>query len=198
MPDIELFATDEEIFEIIKFLVGRECVFVGDRRRESVEYEQSCDVGSIQKLAEESPHMFVISEEWSESPLSVREVISSGSKLYYINPRCGGPSMQFYWGRRFKKEERDHLSATWFSYYPWYQSSVLNERMNQPLQLKAKYAQLLRIIRQGRRKIRPGKRLYWIGPQVERLVQNGLILVGLEGYPMEQILGKPGQPDLAI
>jgi len=133
----------------------------------------------------------VISEDHLESPLSAREVTTADEHFFYVDPRTGGPSLQFYWGRCVEKGARQHLSTSWLSYYSWYEDSVTGERKKVSKALLDTYFGCGEMIRAKYRKIQPGKRKFWISPTVENLVRSGTILVGLEGMSADQIFAVP-------
>jgi hypothetical protein len=118
-------------------------------------------------------------------------VTTADKHFFYVAPRSGGPSLLLYWGRQFEKDGRRHLSTTELSYYPWYENSVSHAREKPSKAFRSPYAKFVSAVRQSRRKIKAGKREYWISPNVEKLVRDGLVLVGLEDVPVEQILSLP-------
>lgn len=187
MAEIELFATEEEIGALVKWLLDRQCKLIPDRRYESDSPIRLSDLAEIKKTAEVTPHFFVIQEDLLESPPAIREIITSEKHFFYIDPRTGGPTLQFYWGRHFEKEQRC-LSPTWLSVYGWYEDSFSGEKKRPAKALLDIYSGFVKTVRAGRRKIRPGKREFWVSSRVENLVRAGAVLVGLEGMPVDQLL----------
>lgn len=188
MAEIEFFAVEDEIVGAIDWLLAQRCKFVPDIHYDSTPIIRVTRAVEIREIAASVPHFFVIREHLLESPLKMREVTAPDKHFFYIDPRTGGPSLQFYWGRHFKKENREHLSTTWLSYYNWYEDSVTGERKSVPKDLLEVYSGFGKLTRNGRRKIQPGRRPFFIGPTVEKLVREGTILVGLEEIPADRIL----------
>jgi|ERR1017187_2395710 hypothetical protein len=193
MAEIEFFAIEEEIIELVRWLLDRQCELVPDCHYESSRVNRMTKEPAIRSLAESTPHFFVIREDWVESPLSVREVTTTDKHFFYIDPRTGGPTLQFYWGRQFETDARKHLSATWLSSYRWYEDSVSHARKKPPKALAGLYSEFAKTVRGSRTRIKPGRRAYWISPHVAELVRAGMILVGLEGMPADQVLGVSGR-----
>lgn len=191
MAEIEFFAVEEEIVKVVSWLLDQRCILVPDMHYNSPAMARLTHLSEIRQVAVSTPHFFVIREDLLESPLSVREVTTTDKHFFYVDPRTGGPSLQFYWGRHVEKEGRQHLSASWLSYYNWYEDSVTGERKKVSKALLDIYSGCGNVIRAKRRKIKPGKREFWISQTVEQLVHSGTILVGLEGMPVDQILGAP-------
>lgn len=194
MPEIEFFGTDHEIAETATWLLDQQCVFVPDLHYESKVINQLTELAEIVKLSATIPHFFVLREDFVESPLFLREVSNADSHFFYIDPRTGGPSLQFYWGRSGEKEGYRHLSASWLSYYGWYEDSRTGDRKKPSKNLVSVYSAFAKLIKGSFRKIQPGKREYRISPSAESLVGSGGTLIGLEGIPSEQILGAMTNP----
>jgi hypothetical protein len=193
MAEIEFFAIEEEIGELVRWLLDRQCNLIPDCHYESSHAVRLTELPEIQRVAESAPHFFVIREDWLESSLNIREVTTAEKHFFYVEPRTGGPTLQFYWGRHFEREGRTHLSATWLSMYNWYEDSVSGERKKLPEALRDFYSAFAKTVRAGRRKIKPGKREFWVSPPVEDLVRAGAVLVGLEGMPVDQVLSAAPQ-----
>jgi hypothetical protein len=189
MAEIEFFATEEEIAETMFWLLDQRCTLIPDVHYDSGTITRLTQLSEIREVALSTPHFFVIREDLLESPLSVRKVTTTDKHFFYVDPRTGGPSLQFFWGRHVEKEGRQHLSASWLSYYNWYEDSVTGERKKPSTGILEIYSGFGKMIRAQRRTIQPGKRRFLIGPTVEKLVRRGTILVGLEGMPADQILG---------
>ncbi len=189
MAEIEFFAIEEEIVELVQWLLDRHCEFIPDLHYESLSFNRIAELAAVQSLGKSEPLFYVVREDLIESPVKVREVATTDKHFFYIDPRIGGPTLQFYWGRQFERDERMHFSATWLSYYSWYQNSVSGTRETPSKALRALYSEFARTVRASRRRIKPGKREFWISPNVEELVRAGVVLVGLEDMPVEVILG---------
>jgi hypothetical protein len=190
MAEIEFFATEEEIVEVLNWLLDQGCILIPDPKYDSSSITRLTQLSAIRKVAVSKSHFFVIREDLLESPLSLREVTTPAKHFFYIYPRTGGPTLQFWAGKQFEKEMRDHLSSSWLSYYSWYEDSTTGERKKVSKGLLDIYSGFTKMIRAKCRRIKPGKRVFWITPSVEKLVRRGVILVGLEAMRVDQILGQ--------
>ena len=185
MAEIEFFATEEEIGHMVRWLLDRQCELIPDWHYESGQAIRLTELGEIQSVAEATPHFYVIREDLVESPVNIREVTTADKHFFYIDPRTGGPMLQFFWGRHFEKDGQRHLSATWLSVYNWYEDSVSGDRKKPSETLLDLYSAFAKTVRGGRRKIKPGKRQFWVSPHVEDLIRGGTVLVGLEGMTVD-------------
>jgi hypothetical protein len=189
MAEIEVFATDDETVQLAKWLLDQGCELIPDSHYETGRPQQLTDLAAIQTISQTSPHFFAVRSDWVESPLRAREVNANDKHFFYIDPRTGGPTMEFYWGRDFEKEGCRHLSASWLSFNIWYEDSLTGERKKPPETLRRFYAEFAKNVRSGRRRIKPGVREFWISPRIEALVRDGTVLIGLENMSSDQILG---------
>jgi hypothetical protein len=121
MAEIEFFAFEDEICELVGWLLDQGCKLIPDCHYESGEPLRLTERAEIEKVAEDAPHFFVMREDLLESPPNMREVTTADKHFFYVDPRTGGPTLQFYWGRHFEREGHIHLSATWLSVYSWYE-----------------------------------------------------------------------------
>ncbi len=191
MAEIEFFGVEEEILEVVNWLLGQQCALIPDIHYDSKTVRRMTRALEIRDAAISIPHFFVIREELLESPLDVREVTTTDKHFFYIDPRTGGPSLQFYWGRHTEKEGQQQFSTSWLSYYDWYINSVTGAREKLSKDLLEIYSNCAKLIRTRRRKIQPGKRGFFISPIMEQLIRSGAVLIGLEGLSADQILDSP-------
>jgi hypothetical protein len=176
MAEIELFANHNEILDMMKIFL------------EAKSMRRLTDESEIAVLSEVSSLFFIVKEDLMESPLQFREVTTPEKHFYYISPRVGGPSLQFYWGGAPKQSDKPQLAASMLSYYPWYEDSVTGVHKKPSKAFIEMYSICAKKIRSSRRRIKPGVRAYWISPQVEQLVRAGTSLIGLEKFSDGEIL----------
>ena len=187
MPEIEFFAVEPENVEMLEWLLEQRCVLIPDMHYVSPSLTRLTEVPAVRNVAREIPHFFVIRDDLIESPLSVREVNTPEKDFFYVDSRTGGPCLELYWGRRFEEHGQSRLSASWLSRYPWYEDSLTGARKRLPKDLVSLYSGFAKVVQAKRRKIKPGKREFWVSEEIERLVRNGLSLVGLENFPPDAI-----------
>lgn len=163
MAEIEFFATEEEIVELVRWLLDRRCNFIPDLNYEKSSFERLADLQTIKNLAKSKPQFYVVRDELIESPLELREV-NLNKHFFYVDPRTGGPSLLLYWGRQFERRST-HLAGTELSYYPWYENSVSRVRDKPSKAFIEIYTEFTKAARRSRRKIKPGNREFWITPE---------------------------------
>jgi hypothetical protein len=189
MPETEFFATDNEIVDVVNCLLAERCELIPDIHYSVPLARPLTEAQSVQRLTPSTPHFFAVRGDLLKSPLAFREVRKHGKHFFYIDPRKGGPTLQFWWGKQVDDGERLRLGASWLAYYSWYEDSITGERKKVSRGLSKVYSNCNLAVRATRRMVKPGKRAFWIGPSVEQLVRRGAILVGLEDFSQEQILG---------
>lgn len=190
MAEIEFFADVVEVKDVVGKLLGEGFQFVPDVHYETDTPVRLTEISGIQEAAATTPHFFLVRNDLLESPISMRKVTTEEKQFHYIDPRTGGPTLQFLWGRgaAIDSSVRDSLSASWISHYSWYTDSVSQERRAMPKGLIQVYSACAKSIRANGRRIKPGKREYWLFPNAESLVRGGTKLVGLENLPLEEIV----------
>ncbi len=190
MAEIEFFADLVEVKDVVENLLEEGFQFVPDAHYETDTPVTLAEISGIREAAATTPHFFLIRKDLLESPISMRKVTAEGKQFYYVDPRTGGPTLQFLWGRgaAIDSSARDSLSASWISHYPWYTDSVSKERRPMPKSLIQVYSACAKNIRAKGRRIKPGKREYWLFPHAESLVRGGTKLVGLENLPFGEII----------
>lgn len=188
MAEIEFFLENEEILGVVSCLLGMRCSFVPDIHYPSPTITKMSEPLEVQELAATTPHFFVVREDLLGSSLHMREVQTTDQHFFYIDPRTGGPSLQFFWGRSSEKDNRRYLSASWLSYYDWYIDGMTGERKKVPSAIVEIYSEFAKVIRTSYRRIQPSKRRFFVSPTVESMVREGMVLVGLEDLRPDQIL----------
>jgi len=192
MPEIEFFATQVEIGSFVKSLLLVGCEFIPDLHYAVPVPEVTADFDRISSLSPSLAVFLISRRDQIVSPLQLREVRREEKHFFYVDARTGGPTMLLYWGRDAQSDGCQYLSSTSLGIYPWYTNSVTREREKPSLDFRQFYNLCTKEVRRGRRKIKPGVREFWVSPNVEELVKEGLKLVGLEEFSVSQILaGSP-------
>ena len=84
MAEIEFFATQEEIVELVRWLLDRRCKFIPDLNYETRSYHRIVDLQTIKNLAKSAHQFYVVRDELIESPLEVREV-NLNKHFFYVS-----------------------------------------------------------------------------------------------------------------
>jgi hypothetical protein len=190
MSEIEFYAVEEEIVEVFTLLLNMNCSIVPDLQYSSDSITSTNKISEIIKVSSSTSLFFIIRDDLIESPLKLREVNTPTKHFFYLSPRMGGPCLQFYWGKIIHKNNKTSIAASWLSYYPWYEDSITREHKKVSKDLLKIYHDCSKVIRTNRNRIQPGKRMYWISPQIEHLMLNGNKLIGLEEFSIDEILNK--------
>ena len=182
MPSIDFFASTPEMIRFVEYLLGQGCQFLPDVKYGSASIETIIDRDYLTKVAKDNPTFYILREDLVQSSIKLREV------NFYVEPRTGGPTLFLYWGREYSEKGRTYLGATNIGFYPWYINSVTLERETPGRDFRKFFAGVAKTVKQERRAIAPGVREYWVSPEVEKRVREGLLLIGLEHLTPSQIL----------
>lgn len=194
MAEIDLFATDQEKIEFLRPLLDKGFRFIPDLHFEQPVAPKLRGMDEVLRYTEKTCQFFIVNDTLLQSPLEYRRVEREQDSFYYIFPRSGGPLLVLFWGKHESRKGGEVLGATTLSYYPWYEDSITNERVKPSPELIRAYNDVASRIRDTSRRVKPGVRVYWLTPAVEQLVRRGAVLIGLEAFQPNQILGGGGWP----
>lgn len=118
MAEIEFFADLVAVKDVVDRLLGEGLQFVPDAHYETDTPVGLTEISGIQDAAVTTPHFFLVRNDLLESPISMQKVTTEEKQFYYVDPRSGGPTLQFLWGRgaAIDSAARDSLSASWISH----------------------------------------------------------------------------------
>jgi hypothetical protein len=74
MPEAEVFANQEEIIELVGWLLDQKCEFIPDLHYDSSSPDVTVELATIRNLARSTALSYVLREDFIESPLDMREV----------------------------------------------------------------------------------------------------------------------------
>lgn len=187
MPSIDFFASTPEMIRFVEYLLRQGCQFIPDMKYGSASIETIIDRDYLTKVAKDNPTFYILRGDLVQSSIKLREV-NLEKHFFYVEPRTGGPTLFLYWGREYSEKSRTYLGATNIGFYPWYINSVTRERETPGRDFRKFFAGVAKTVKQERRGIAPSVREYWISPEVEKRVREGLLLIGLEHFTPSQIL----------
>ncbi len=191
MSEIDFFATDREKGEFLRPLFDAGFQFLPDLNLAKPVAPRLRGADELLRYTGQVSQFFIVKEELLKSPLEYRRIERAGRTVYFIFPRSGGPLLVLLWGKHVLKEGSPELfGATRLSYYPWYEDTITHERVKPSPELIRAYNDVSHRIRASSRRVKPGVRVYWVTPAVERLVRKGAVLIGLEAFQPDQILGR--------
>jgi hypothetical protein len=189
MAEIDFFATDREKTEYLRPLFDSGFRIIPDLRFEKPVAPKLRGTDELLRYTDRTSQFFIVNDKLLKSSLEYRRVEREGNSFFYIFPRSGGPLLVFFWGKHESRKGGEVFAATTLSYYPWYEDSITHERVKPSPDLIRAYNDVASRIRDTSRRVKPGVRVYWLTPAVEQFVRRGAVLIGLEAFQPNQILG---------
>ena len=111
-----------------------------------------------------------------------------GGTVYFVRQRVGGPTIDFMGGGLFDESGSRFIRPGYLAYHSTYWNSKKRRMEKAPAELVTTYQALVKAIRKSATRIKPGKRVYWLGDDAKRQLLTGVKLVGYEKYTAEDLL----------
>ncbi len=186
MAELNLFFNLKEREDFVRYCFNQECIIVPDSDYEDNSYYLIKNMEQYLNYIEECVGFFIISDKYKRFPLEMRSFEKNDQKKYYIRQRYGGPSIDFY-TPFFAEKKYNKVGPGLISIYPFYYH--YNEKFIPDDELKRVYNLLVSYIRKKSKRVKIGKKNYWIGiDTIERVKEGRLGFVEMDGFDWATIL----------
>lgn len=183
---MNFFFTLSEREGFVKFCFDNGFAIIPDMQYEDNSYYVIKNLEHYRNYMNEYVRFFIISEKYQAYPLEMDNFEKDNKKVYYIMQRYGGPSIDFY-TPFFAEKKHDKIGPGLISIYPFYYH--YNEKFIPDNELKKVYELLTSYIRKKSKKVKIGKKNYWIGINtMERVKEATLEFVEMDGFDWTSIL----------
>lgn len=191
MRELNLYQTESDELVLIGEAIDRHCWLVADTHSESPLVHKLITLEDFQCARLETRHFFIFDGAAEGSRLSIRKVSKDGDDFYYVSPGVGIPSLEFLGGGVFSNSDTHHrlIRPGFLSYSPEYWTADLLRKLPSPPELASLFDDLCRTVKQHSSKIRPGKKVFWIGQNAQTELKNSARLVGFENLEPEEWFG---------
>ena len=180
MPELGLFLSWRDIEEFVEFVLQEGGALVPDLEYESDQYVVIRDSQSFGQLRRETSLFFILNDSYFLSPFEIRRITKRGKVVFYILQRSGGPTIDLFTGGDFRRSHQHLVGPSSLGYHPTYWNTTTHRNEKSPDSLIIFYKSLVRQIKKGAKRIKPGVRAYWVGKHAQGLVRNGAKPVGYE------------------
>lgn len=121
----------------------------------------------------------IIFDEYYESEFQIDKYISKiDYKIKYsISQKNGGPSLQLSCCRTFTKNNKNYITSGSLGYYDKYWSTKLDDEIRTPDEIRNIYKELGKIVRKNSEKYKALSRIYFIGENLKKEIDNGEIFL---------------------
>jgi len=188
LPEIDFFLIDEEQRWLTRQVLELGSELVPDLRYRSEELTIISTEKDFLDAHKQTRLFFLLNPRLTRSPLQLRRIEKGPESFFYVAPRVGGPTVQFFLGSALGENTNRYLSSSFLSLYPWYENTLSGIREKPSCEFVAYYYAIAALAKGISKKIKPGVRPYWLSSGAEEFVRKGGGLVGLEQFPPEVIL----------
>jgi hypothetical protein len=186
MASLEYYFSDNEMIELVHFVLTKKHEFIPDRPYPSPHYlimSSLQQIMAVRKCESLSRSWFLVRDDYSVMlPLPMSELSTAlGKSAYWIKQRYAGPTIDLLWSGN-SKEKGDHaITPGQLSHHASFIDPVSREEMRASESLRAAYKELStwirsRSVRSEQAKGQPGA---WIGLEAARAWKAGAPL----GHP---------------
>ncbi|MBB3057921.1 hypothetical protein [Mucilaginibacter gotjawali] len=179
MAEMNFFLNLNEREDFVKFCFDNAFTIIPDMQYEDNSYYVIKILGHYRKYMNECVRFFIISEKYKAYSLEMDNYEKDNKRIYYIMQRYGGPSIDFY-TPFFAERNYNKIGPGSIGIYPFYYH--YNEKFIPDSELKNAYNLLISYIRKKSKKVKIGKKNYWIGINtLESVAEGTLEFVEMDG-----------------
>ncbi|MBI1929367.1 hypothetical protein HYR99_34625 [Candidatus Poribacteria bacterium] len=188
MAEAEFFLDSEDELEVMNFIFENGGWFVPDIRYKTNEYIDVRNEKEYLGCREATRLFFILHQTYLKSPLEMRPCESQidGQRFYFIMPRNGGPTLDFYCPKPFIKDEVLHLPPGALGYYPTFWNTTAERNEKTPQEVVGFYRQIVKQIRENSSQAVSNQtgRSFYLSERALKKLKNGAKLVGLEDFSL--------------
>jgi hypothetical protein len=186
MAEMNFIFNLKEREDFVKFCFEQAFSIIPDIGYEDNSYYLIKNIEHYHEYMNESVRFFITCDKYQAYPLEMGSYKKDDKNIYYIMQRYGGPSIDFY-TPFFAEKKYNKIGPGLISVYPFYYH--YNEKLIPNNELKKAYNLLISYISKRSKKVKIGKKNYWIGINtIERVKEATLGFIEMEGFDRTTIL----------
>lgn len=183
MRELDLYQVEEDERLLVSRAFEGSCIFVPDVHYKVPEAYYLRTLEAFQNARAGTRHFYILKEPYSKSPFSMREVSKEGEVFYYASPGVGTPSLEFLAGGLFEEKPGTPLIRPGFlAFSREYWSLDLSQKLSSPRELEILFDELCRVVKASSSRVKPGKKVFWLGDNARVALESGARLVGYESW----------------
>ncbi len=188
MAELDLYLTEEDELEIVAAALDLECELIPDSHYPTAQFDRLSTLKEYERARARTRSFFFLSDRFFQCPLELRPIEKHGKTVYYIFSRSGGPTIQFLGGGLSQEGGSKVIGPGFISYHTTYENTTRHRMEKPPKELVEVYDSLVKSVRKLATRIKPGKRVYWLGPDARKHVEKSAKLVGYEKHSAAELL----------
>ncbi|WP_018691679.1 hypothetical protein [Algicola sagamiensis] len=180
MAQTKLILTDKDMNQLVLEFFKDNICLVPDRHYPTNEIERLHSIEEFQS-AENAKHYYLLHENWTHEPLVIDQVDSPEEGTYfYISPKKGGPTVDFYFTGELMKDGRRYAGLGYINYAANYWSTTKQCMQPAPEASKQFYTNFVNDLRKRSRVKRDHKSTFWMSLNAEKLIHQGVLHLQLD------------------
>jgi len=187
VAELGLYLTENDELPLVTAALQAGCKLIPDLHYPSPRYDSLTALENYKLFRARTRQFFLLSEKYSKCPLEVRRVEKDDKLFYYIGG-SGGPTIAFLGGGLFYEDASKFIRPGFISYSSLYENTTKKTLEKPSPELVKIYEALVKSVKKYATRIKPGKRVYWLGPDARKEIENGAKLVGYEKLSAESLL----------
>jgi hypothetical protein len=193
MAELGLYFTEEDELIIVAAALEMDCKIIPDVNYSLAQYDSLGSAEEYKRYRSRARLFFFLSEEFFRCPLEMRKMDKEGKTVYYISQRSGGPTIYFLGAGLFDQADEKFIRPGAIGYHSTFENTFTGRMEKPPVQLVNTYKSLVKAVQKSATRIKPGKRVFWLGPDARKAVENVAKLVGFEKYSAQELLKRRQQ-----
>ena len=188
MAELDLYLTKEDEPKIVGAALDLGCELIPDLHYPVAQFDRLSTLKDYERSRARTRSFFLLSDRFFQCPLELRPIEKHGKTVYYIFSRSGGPTIQFLGGGLSQEAGSKVISPGFISYHTTYENTTRHRMEKPPKELVEVYDSLVKSAKKLTTRIKPDKRVYWLGPDARKHVEKDAKLVGYEKYSAAELL----------
>jgi len=183
---IDFILSEKERINVIQFALKNGCKIIPACHYSSEKYRIITDFDQYLQYSAEEPLLFMVNDKYSFYPLELDFFQRDGKKIWYINQRQGGPTIDFYSPIIGEKTEKI-IGPGFIGIYEYYYHG--NNKITPNSELKNLFKAFKSYIESITKPIVLSKRTYWLGKYTAGQALNGnLKLLPISGIELIELI----------
>lgn len=119
MPQLDFILSEGERIAFVEYAFQVGCSIVPDRNYDLEKYDTAYDLKGYNQFCINQPLLFLQNKRFTAYQLEIKQFEKEGDQKFYIKPRYGGPTIEFY-SPIIGEREGGIIGPGFLGIYPYY------------------------------------------------------------------------------
>lgn len=131
---------------------------------------------------------FILHPSYVTAPIGLRETPKDNKRVFFIVQRTGGPTVDFLSSVEFSEAGRSKINPGFLAHHKTFWNTKTQRNEDMPAALLELYRELSLAVKRMAIRQRVGVRTYWVGKAVQKLIENGVLDLGIVTHPKDEAI----------